>query len=71
MIKSFVAVEHLKEFPKLVSISHDSLVVLMHKDGRGTVLKSTLDGFKIGEFKKDWNLSEFTDFKGELILENL
>ncbi|CAH56651.1 hypothetical protein PHG11b_24 [Flavobacterium phage 11b] len=57
-----------KSFPKLME--EGGLIVLFEKHGEGMAL-----GYKVGEFKiclysKNWDMSEFKDYNGEVTLKN-
>ena len=70
MIKSKVSgeAESKYDYPKLMK-SARGLIVLFSKHAVGTVVLP--DKFhNCGEFRDDWFISDFVDFKGEVTLSN-
>lgn len=61
--------EEVKEkgFPKLM-ISHAGTIVFFHYEGSGIQI-SLNDNF-IGMYAKSWNMNNFKDFNGTVILSN-
>ena len=57
-------------YPKLME-SNSGAIVLMYKEGEGTVLKlNSKGGLEMGEYVPGWEMDCFTDFDGKLELTN-
>lgn len=59
-------------FPKLMKYEGRSgnVFVLMHSEGKGTVVHTTDFYYTIGKYSDEWNKLVFIDFYGTLTLSN-
>lgn len=48
----------------------DNTVVLFHKAGAGVVVSDTSNSFRVGFYDEDWDMSNFVDFCGDILLSN-
>jgi len=55
-------------FPKLME-SEGGLVVLMHKNGYGTIMSNN-SIYEVGSYHSDWDTPCFHDFNGTITLQN-
>ena len=58
-----------ENFPCL-KIFNNNLVVLFTDYGIGTVVFSNNIDYSIGEYDTGWDMSEFTNYNGKVVLEN-
>ena len=65
-MKSTIVKKKESEYPKLM-ISED-LVILFNDYEVGFVVNNT-NLYKIGHFSEDWDMDEFEDFHGQIVLE--
>ena len=66
-----IIIEKLLNFPKLMESVNSSTVVLFTSPSYGTVVNSGTEGlYELGYISTNWEMSEFKDYEGRIILEN-
>ena len=59
------------DFPKLMESDDSLLVLLFTSPSYGTVVNSGNESlYELGYIATDWDMLEFRDFEGKIILEN-
>jgi hypothetical protein len=58
------------EFPKLMVNKITGTIVLFETEGRGVALVGHADLECLGDFSKNWNMDNFTDYHGMITIEN-
>ena len=68
-LNSTIIGEKITKFPSL-GISGNNTVVLFHEKECGIVVSKGDGGWKVGDYRKVWNMDCFTLFKGAVTLSN-
>lgn len=61
-----------KEFPKLMINKNDDFLVLFSEVKKGTIIslgRCSSNFYTVGEYRKDFYMHNFVDFKGKITLE--
>lgn len=58
------------EYPKLMEHRHCGLVVLFTDENCGTVVNESDAVYSVGDWSDTWEISDFHDFHGTILLEN-
>jgi hypothetical protein len=62
-----------RNFPKLMISLDKDLVVCFLREDRGTIVSERADSLGpngVGYYQEDWDMEEFEDFHGAIILSN-
>lgn len=63
--------EKNKNFPKLMKLKNDDLVLLMTNENSGTVMVTDNKNInKVGYYSNIWTINDFIDFEGKITLSN-
>jgi len=57
-------------YPRLMSMNDTSMVALFFSAECGTVIVSGDSGWGGGEYYDGWDITGFSEFKGQIVMEN-
>ena len=57
-------------FPRLMKSKDYNTIVLFHDIKKGLILYSEIKTDEVGEYHENWNMEEFENYHGEIIISN-
>lgn len=70
VIKSNQEIKKEKSFPKLMQSKESGNVILFTEKEKGILVFEGDTYYGLGHFSKSWNMDNFIDFEGNIILSN-